>query len=94
MTYHINNFKTKNKLWCDGAKIEKVKKTKNKYLLKGALYLLPEDEEAPNVFKNMESSGPYLFEGYVKLAENKDKVLDYRFVIQLIGVQLYCTRKI
>jgi hypothetical protein len=94
MTFHVNSLRTKNKLWCDGAKVEKLRRAKNRYWLKGFLYLLPEDEDAPNAFRYVDySTGPYSFGGYVQLAANKDKVLDYRFRIQLKSIQLSCTRK-
>jgi hypothetical protein len=94
MTFHINNFKIRDKLWCDGALIETLSQRKNKYLFGGHLYLLPEDEVTPNKWKFIKTWSKFPFKGFVELHENTDKIKDYKFKIQMESLEFTCKRKI
>jgi hypothetical protein len=94
MTFHINNFKISDKLWCDGAVIEKLSKRKNKYLFTGYLYLLPEDEVTPSKWKFIKEWSKFPFEGFVDLHETSYEIKDYKFKIQMECLEFTCKRKI
>ena len=94
MTYHINNFKLTNKLWCDGAKIENLSIRNNRYLLSGYLYLLPEGETTPRQWEFIKEWGKFPFEGFIVLDSKADKVKDYKFKIQMDSLLFQCKRKI
>ncbi len=92
MTFHINGFKISDKLWCDGAQIEMFSKRKNKYLLGGYLYLIPEAEIIPGRWKFIKRWDKFPFKGFVELHENLDKVKDYKFKIQMESLEYTCKR--
>jgi len=94
MTFHVNNFKLTNKLWCDGAEIETLSIRNNRYILSGFLYLLPEGETTPKYWSFIKEWDKFHFSGFIDLASQTDKVIDYKFKIQMDSLLLQCKRKI
>ncbi len=94
MTFHVNNFKLTNKLWCDGAEVETLLTRGNRYVLKGYLYLLPENESTPQYWDFIKKWDKFPFSGYIDLAHQADKVIDYKFKIQMGSLLLQRKRKI
>ena len=94
MTFHVNGLKTSNKLWCDGALIEKLSQRNNRYIFSGYLYLLPEGEVTPPKWQFVKNWSTFPFKGFVQLYEGADKIKDYKFKIQIENLEFTCKRKI
>ena len=96
MTVHVNGYRVNDKLWCDGAKIDKIIRSKNRYYLEGLLYILPEAEERdeiPTKYKAIEKWSGFPFKGYFYLHPDKDLVSYYKFTIQLNEITIFRQRK-
>ncbi len=97
MTVHINAFRVNDKLWCDGARIDKVIRSSNRYYMEGLVYILPEAEEQADIpakYKTIEDWRGFPFKGYFYLHPDKDLVSYYRFTIKLNEITVSRQRKI
>lgn len=94
MTYHVNNFRISDKLWCDGAIIDSVRKANNKFYLTGELYLLPEGDETPYKYKPIERWDAFPFSGNIELVPHKDKVKFYKIDTSIGDFKVSCLRRI
>lgn len=94
MTYHINGMRSNDRLWCDGAIVERVsRRGPNKYFLEGKLWLLPEDESTEK-YSIAKWRDDFEFGGFVQLHPKNDAIRNYDFVIVGCDMRIHCHRKI